>query len=88
MSESQPDKLTKAIDDATEAAQESVAAYANLAKEAVTQLAGDAPADAGKWLQLTARSYAQAAADTAKAWTTYNEVLKILAEQTGADSDG
>lgn len=77
------DKLDKVITKATELAEESVASYANLAKEAAARLTGDAPADAGSWLQLTARAYAQAAGDSAKAWTTSNQVLQILASQTG-----
>jgi hypothetical protein len=81
MADAQPDKLEQAIEEATKSAQASVAAYAGLAKEAAAQLAADAPADAGTWLQLTAKVYAQAAADTATAATTYNDVLKILANQ-------
>ena len=49
-------------------------------KKAATQFTGDAPADAGTWMQLTAKTYAQAAADTARAWEAYNEVLKVLAK--------
>ena len=81
MADTQADRLAKVIDEAAEAAQASVTAYAKLAKEAATRLAGDEPADAGTWLQLTAKSYAQAAADTAKAWTAYYEMLKSLADE-------
>ncbi len=78
------DRLDKVIEKATKSAQESVATYAGLAKEAATQLTGDAPADAGTWLQLTAKAYAQAAGDAARAWTTSNEMLQVLASQTGS----
>jgi hypothetical protein len=38
-------------------------------------------------LQLTTETYAQAARDTVEAWTSYNAVLKALAEsdETGTD---
>ncbi|HEX6227956.1 MAG TPA: hypothetical protein VFZ41_00665, partial [Solirubrobacterales bacterium] len=81
------DKLEKVIEEAAKATQESVDAYAKLAKEAATQFTGDAPADAGTWMQLTARTYAQAAADTARAWNTYNEVLKSLAKAADDTQD-
>jgi hypothetical protein len=83
------DKLEKVIEEAAKATQESVEKYAELAKAAATQFAGDAPADAGTWMKLTAKTYAQAAADTARAWTAYNEVLKVLAKdaQERAQSD-
>jgi hypothetical protein len=82
------DKLDKAIAEATKSAQESVAAYATLAKEAATRLSGDAPADPGAWLQLSAKTWAQAADDTVAACKTYNEVLKILASQAESTADG
>jgi len=75
------DKLDQAIEEAAKSAQESVASYAKLAKEAGERLGGGASADAGAWLQLTAKAYAQAASDAAKAWTTGYEVLQALAEQ-------
>ncbi len=81
------DKLEKVIEDAAKATQESVTAYAELAKQAATQFSGDAPADAGTWMQLTAKTYAQAAADTARAWEAYNDVLKILAQGAGDPRD-
>jgi hypothetical protein len=81
MADTQADRLAKAIDEATEAAQASVNAYSKLAKEAAAQFAGDAPADTGTWMQFAAKSYAQAAADTAKAWTAYYEMLKALADE-------
>jgi hypothetical protein len=80
MAETTADRLAKVIDDAAASAQASIAAYAKLAKEAAAaQPAGDAPADPGAWLRLTASAYAQAATDTAKAWNAYTEVLRILA---------
>jgi len=87
MADSKEARLAKAIDDATHAAQTSVDAYAKLAKEAAAQLTGDSPADAGKWLQLTTKTYTQAARDTVKAWTSYNAVLRAVAEsdETGSD---
>jgi hypothetical protein len=80
-------RLAKAIDDATHAAQTSIGAYAKLAKEAAAQCTEDSPADTGKWLQLTTKTYSQAARDTVKACTSYNAVLKALAEsdETGTD---
>jgi hypothetical protein len=78
------DKLDKVIEKATKSAQESVASYAKLARDAATQLTGDAPADPGTWLQLTAKAYAQAAGDAARAWTSSNEMLQVLATQTGS----
>ena len=84
----QADELAKAIDRAAGKAQESVTAYADLAKQAAMQLAGDAPTDAGKWLQLTAKSYVQAVGDTQNAWLAYNDVLKALVDQTGPKPNG
>jgi hypothetical protein len=75
------DKLDQAIEEAANSAKESVASYAKLAKEANQRLGGGEPADTGAWLQLTARAYAQAASDAAKAWTTGYELLQALAEQ-------
>lgn len=80
MAESKEARLAKAIDDATSAAQVSIDAYGELAKEAAAQLTGDSPGDTGKWLQLTTRTYTQAARDTVQAWTTYVAVLQALAE--------
>src|SRR5215213_1675914 len=82
---SQDDNLDKAIERASKSAQASVQAYADLAKEAAAKLSRDAPADTESWLQLTAKAYAQAAGDTATAWTTYNEVLSNLANQAGPE---
>ena len=87
MADSKEARLAKAIDDATFAAQTSIDAYANLAKEAAAQLTADSPADTGKWLQLTTKTYTQAARDTVKAWTSYNAVLKTLAESDEPETD-
>src|SRR5262245_17050465 len=88
MADSKEARLAKAIDDAKSAAQASIDAYADLAKDAAMQVTGDSPADTGKWLQLTTRTYTQAARDTVQAWTTYVAVLQALAEVggTGAES--
>jgi hypothetical protein len=83
MAASKESPLDKAIEDATEAAHRSVAAYGKLANEAATQLAGDSAADTDKWVQLTTRTWAQAARDAAQAWITYTALLQAL-----ADSDG
>jgi hypothetical protein len=88
MADSREARLAKAIDDATHAAQTSIGAYAELAKEAAAQCTEDSPADTGKWLQLTTKTYTQAARDTVKACSSYNAVLKALAEsdETGTHS--
>ena len=82
------EKLAKAIDEATERAQESMSAYAELAKDAASQLTGENPSDPSAWVQFTARSYAQASTDTARALITYNDMLRILADQPGRNPDG
>jgi hypothetical protein len=87
MADSKEARLAKAIDDATSAAQASIDAYADLAKEAAAQLTGDSPGDTGKWLQLTTRTYTQAARDTVQAWTTYVAVLQALAESGGTGTE-
>jgi hypothetical protein len=87
MSESTEDRLAKAIDEAKSAAQASIDAYAGLAKEAAAQLSGDSPGDTGEWLQLTTRTYTQAARDTVQAWTTYVAVLQALAESSGTGAE-
>ena len=56
MADSKEARLEKAIDDAAAAAQESIDAYAELAKEAAAQLDGDSPGDTGTWLELTAKT--------------------------------
>lgn len=87
MAESKEARLAKAIDDATSAAQASISAYSDLAKEAAAQLSGDSPGETGKWLQLSTRTYTQAARDTVQAWTTYVAVLQALAESTGTGTE-
>lgn len=81
MAEAGNDKFQQTIEKAAQSARKSVDDYAKLAEEAGARFSGDAPADAGAWLQLTARVYAQAASDTARAWTTGYELLQTLAEQ-------
>ena len=80
MADSKQVPLTKVIEGATAAAQQSVTAYGKIANEAATQLAGDSPADADKWVELTTRTWAQAARDAAQAWTTYTAFLQAVAE--------
>lgn len=75
----QPD-MSKAIDAAAKAAQESIAAYAELAKQAAGQLTGNAAADNAAWVQLSSQAYGRATADAAKAWTLYSEILRAAAE--------
>jgi hypothetical protein len=87
MADSKEARLAKAIDDATSAAQASIDAYADLAKEAAARLTGDSPGDTGEWLQLTTRTYTQAARDTVQAWTTYVAVLQALAESGGTGTE-
>ena len=87
MADSKEARLAKAIDDATSAAQASIDAYADLAKEAAAQLTGDSPGDTGKWLELSTRTYTQAARDTVQAWTTYVAVLQTLAEPGGTGTE-
>jgi hypothetical protein len=78
--------LTEVIERATDAARQSVTTYGELANEAAAQLAGDSPANADKWVELTARTWAQAARDTAQAWTTYVALLQALSESGGGES--
>jgi hypothetical protein len=80
MAESKGTRLDKTIDEAAAAAQKSVETYSELAKKAAAQLAGDSPADTGQWIELTTKTWAQAARDTAQAWMTYNAVLQAFAE--------
>lgn len=87
MADNKETRLAKAIDDATSAAQASIDAYADLAKEAAAQCTGDSPGDTGKWLQLSTRTYTQAARDTVQAWTTYVAVLQALAESGGTGTE-
>jgi hypothetical protein len=80
MAESKQARLDKTIDEAAAAAQQSIKTYGELAKQGAAQLAGGSPADTGKWAELTAKTWAQAARDAAQAWTTYTAVLQALAE--------
>ena len=81
--------LTEVIEGATAAAHRSIDAYGTLANEAADQLAGDSPAEADKWVQLSTRAWAQAARDAAQAWTTYVGMLQAIAgsgEEEGGQS--
>jgi hypothetical protein len=80
MADSKEDRLAKAIDDATKAARASINVYADLARDAAAQLTGDRSADTSTWLELSTKTYTQAAQDTVQAWTTYIAVLQALAE--------
>jgi hypothetical protein len=80
MAESKQARLDKTIDEAAAAAKKSIETYGELAKRGAAQLAGDSPADTGKWAELTAKTWAQAARDAAQAWTTYTAVLQAFAE--------
>ena len=80
MAESKEARLKKTIDEAAVAAEKSIETYRKLAKKGAAQLAGDSPADTDKWVDLTAKAWAQAARDAAQAWTTYNAVLQAFAE--------
>jgi hypothetical protein len=92
MAESKESRLAKAIDEATQAAQASINVYADLAREAAAQIAEDRPANTSRWLELTTKTYTQAARDTVQAWTTYIAVLQALAEagrrQTASSESG
>jgi hypothetical protein len=87
MADSKEAPLDKAITDATAAARTSIETYAGLAKKAAAQLTGDSPADTNTWLELTTKTWAQAARDAAQAWSTYNAVLQALAETGGSDAE-
>ena len=80
MAESKEARLKKTIDEAAVAAEKSIETYRKLAKKGAAQLAGDSPADTDKWVDLTAKAWAQAARDAAQAWTTYNAMLQAFAE--------
>jgi hypothetical protein len=79
--------LTEVIERATDAARKSITAYGKLANEAATQLTGDSPAKADKWVELATRTWAQAAQDAARAWTTYVALLQAVAESGGGDKE-
>ena len=78
--------LAEVIQRATDEARKSVTTYGKLADEAAAQLTGDSPANADKWVELTSRTWAQAARDAARAWTTYVAVLGALSESGGSKS--
>ena len=80
MADPKQKRLSAVIDEAAEAAQESIGAYTELAKQAASQLGGTGPADNAAWLQLTTKAYGRALADVAKSWTIYSEILGVLAE--------
>jgi hypothetical protein len=81
MADSKGAPLDKAIDDAAAAAKRSIDAYTQLARKGAAQLAGDSPAAPDRWIDLTAKAWAQAARDAAQAWKIYNDVLEGLAGQ-------
>jgi hypothetical protein len=80
MAESKEPGLDETIDEAAAAAERSIETYRVLAKQAAAQLAGDSPAGTDRWVDLTAKTWAQVARDTAQAWMTYNAVLQGFAE--------
>jgi hypothetical protein len=81
MASTDADKLNKVIDEAAQTAQKSVTTYSTIAKEAAKRLTGNEPVDPGAWMKLSAKAYAQATGDTARAWTTWNKAMNALAEQ-------
>jgi hypothetical protein len=87
MAASKESPLANVIDGATGAAQRSIATYGKLANEAATQLTGDSPAKADKWVELTTRTWAQAARDAAQAWTTYTALLQAIADSGGGEAE-
>jgi hypothetical protein len=80
MAESKEARLEQTIDEAAAAAKKSIETYRELAKKGAAQLAGDSPADTDKWVELTAKTWAQVARDTAQAWRTWNAALQAFAE--------
>jgi hypothetical protein len=80
MAESKEPELDQTIDEAAAAAEKSIETYRVLAKQAAAQLAGDSPAGTDRWVELTAKTWAQVARDTAQAWMTYNAVLQGFAK--------
>ena len=80
MADSEEARLDKTIDEAAAAARKSIETYRELAKKGAAQLSGDSPADTNAWVELTAKTWAQAARDAAQAWTTYTAVLQAFAE--------
>ena len=80
MADPKQKQLSEVIEEAAEAARESIGVYTELAKQAASQLSGAGPADNAAWLQLTTKAYSRALADAAKSWTIYTEMLGVLAE--------
>jgi hypothetical protein len=83
----QKEQLSAAIDEAAEAARESIGVYTELAKQAASQLSGASPADNAAWLQLATKAYGRAFSDAAKSWTIYSEMLNVLADPPDPPSD-
>jgi hypothetical protein len=80
MAESKEARLEKTIDEAAAAAQRSIETYRELAKKGAAQLAGDSPADTDTWVELTTKTWAQAARDAAQVWITWSAALQAFAE--------
>jgi hypothetical protein len=87
MAESKEARLEKTIDEAAVAAKESIETYQRLAKKGAAQLAGDSPRDTDKWVELTAKTWAQIARDAAQAWITWNAALQALAESNESKAE-
>ena len=88
MAQSKQARLDKTIDEAAVAAKESIDAYKKLAKKGASQLAGDSPSGTDKWVELTAKTWAQMARDAAQAWITWNAALQALAESAESKAGG
>ena len=84
MADPKQKQLSEVIEEAAEAARESIGVYTDLAKQAGSQLSGAGPADNAAWLQLTTKAYSRALADAAKSWTIYTEMLGVLAQSPPA----
>ncbi len=87
MADSKEAQLDKAIDEAAAAAQKSIDAYRQLAKRGAAQLAGDSSGDTDTWVELTAKTWAQAARDSAQAWTSYNALLQACADSAESKTE-
>ncbi|MET0822721.1 MAG: hypothetical protein ABWY79_00050, partial [Solirubrobacterales bacterium] len=80
MADPRQKQLSEVIEEAAEAARESIGVYTELAKQAASQLSGTGAADNAAWVQLTTKASSRALADAAKSWTIYSEMLAALAE--------
>ena len=80
MADPRQKQLSEVIEEAAEAARESIGVYTELAKQAASQLSGAGAADNAAWVQLTTKASSRALADAAKSWTIYSEMLAALAE--------